>query len=637
MSVLEKFNPSFVGVRNLDTIDDFKDTYYYRLANTTDTEIVLDVDDSIMPGSGTSAESTPHKRGGFKGFTLPPKSDQNSVKVFNGKILNAIGKDTILGKIYEGALSFQPLEIEIDTNYKLSNRTARRIGIENYEKKWGDLVIPPFGTRSVNSELLRWYKFLEWQRQDLIHVVREDQASKGPGSLSTLWDWVKLLPGVVLVAFIGFGIPLWIVYHFGGGNTLLQSFTAGEMFSSGQQNLPLMGLGRLFQVGFICIASILPALFYYLFGRQQVEKLRQKFFRDILVLDPHIYTLSEAESKYDTLLSSAYGSSSSGSPFTILLLMFSTALLVAGWTLTIVPFGPMPQNADGLVDFFLINPSPLTLGFLGTYFFSINMIFRRYVRADLTPKTYAYITVRLLITFVLVWSISVLPEFSSSSIVENGLLPLAFIIGVFPEDGFRVIRDSIRKLFGGRFGGTEEKYPLTDLDGMNQYDQARLLEEGIENIENLAHHNLIELLAFTRIPTARLVDMLDQAILYIHLGIFDQPHDQAAAGDQGQNQAESMNGNSDSGRKLLRELKSYGVRTATDLIETLKGDTILNTVVAAPTINHLQTIRKTFSDDEWLSYILNWRKECSKEAVIRASFINDPFNFYETGSPNGVK
>lgn len=625
MSILKSLN-LFSKKRNPNAIDDIHDAFYYRVANMTEVPIVLKAEETIVKGVTTE-------------FKLPPRSDPYNVKIFSGVILNAIGKETILRHIYQGEISFQPLEIEVDTNYKISNRTARRIGIGNYDDSRGDLIIPPFGTRSINSELLRWFNFLEWQRQDLIHVEREDQASSGSGRLVTLWDWLKLLPGILLVALTGFGIPLWIVYHFGSGNELLKSFVTGEMFSTGQQNMGLQGLGRLFQVGFICIASILPALFYYLFGRQQVEKLRQKFFHDILVLDPHLYTLSEAESKYDTLLDSAYGSGSSNSPFAILLLIFSTAMLVAGWILTVVPYGPMPQNATSLVNFFSIQSSPLTLGFLGTYFFSINMIFRRYVRADLTPKTYAYITVRLLITLVLVWSLSVLPEFSNSAVVENGLLPLAFIIGVFPEDGFRMIRDSVRKIFGNRFGGNEEKYPLTDLDGMNQYDQARLLEEGIENIENLAHHNLIELLAFTRIPTARLVDMFDQAILYIHLGVFDQPRaeEQTKTDEQTAGQADPQAAAPNPGRRLLEYLKSFGIRTATDLAEALKDDNTPKAITDESLLSRLRMVRTTFKDDEWLSYIMNWRKESSKEAATRASFVNKPSLFYETGSSYSEK
>jgi len=342
-------------------------------------------------------------------LSLKKKGQRSDTSVYPGAVLKKIiGEDKIFTLMQDGDITLEPLEIEPATNYRITNRTAVRIHIANFgkgryaEQSWGDLVIPPFGSRTVSSETLKWYRFVEWQRQDLIQVEPEEEAVRGPGAWETFITWLKLLPGLVLVSLVGFGIPLWVVYYFGDGAHLLNSFLSGEMLASDEQGLMLMGLGRLFQVTFICLASILPALFYYLFGRQHVEKLRQRFFRDILVLDPHLYTLSEAETKYDTLLSSAYGSSTSSSPLAILLLMFSTLILVAGWILTIAPYShPLPNDVSAptsLVGFFNIDSTPFTLGFLGIYFFAVNMVFRRYVRADLTPKTYANITVRMLVT-----------------------------------------------------------------------------------------------------------------------------------------------------------------------------------------------------------------------------------------------
>ena len=178
------------------------------------------------------------------------------------------------------------------------------------------------------------------------------------------------------------------------------------------------------------------------------------------------------------------------------------------------------------------------------------MIYRRYVRADLTTKTYAYITMRLLVTLVLVWTISTLPQFRTGSALETGLFIVAFIIGIFPETGMALIQDQFRAITRQKLD--RDSFSLTRLEGINLYDRARLLEEGIENIENLAHHNLMELIARTRIPTPRLVDMFDQAILYLHLGL----------------EADENEENGSKGKEDPRDLlKSLGVRTATDLIK----------------------------------------------------------------------
>jgi hypothetical protein len=84
-------------------------------------------------------------------------------------------------------------------------------------------------------------------------------------------------------------------------------------------------------------------------------------------------------------------------------------------------------------------------------------------------------------------------------------------------------------------------HPLSALDGVTIWEQARLLEEGIEDLENLATANLVDVLLSMRIPVARLVDWLDQALLLIHL--LGSGNDQQA----------------------YRRLRAMGLRTATDL------------------------------------------------------------------------
>jgi hypothetical protein len=183
---------------------------------------------------------------------------------------------------------------------------------------------------------------------------------------------------------------------------------------------------------------------------------------------------------------------------------------------------------------------------------------------------------------------------------STGLLYLlAFFIGIFPETGVTVLRDLARNpLFTRMFPRLEEEHPLTRLDGINLYDRSRFMEEGIENIENLAHHNLISLMLSTRISTNRLVDMFDQAILYLHLGL--DPDEVAAT------------------RKKLR---LYGIRTATDLEaayqsaddrgsdEFHKFLMILDDANLQPApLSRLQTILDTLRDDDWMTYLRNWRE-----------------------------
>jgi len=158
-----------------------------------------------------------------------------------------------------------------------------------------------------------------------------------------------------------------------------------------------------------------------------------------------------------------------------------------------------------------------------------------------------------------------------------------------------------------------ENFSLTELEGINLYDRARLLEEGIENIENLAHHNLMELIARTRIPTPRLVDMFDQAILYLHLGLEIDSEDE-----------EAIKNEKDDPRKLLKRL---GIRTATDLIKCRNEITEFkdDEKKYKSLINKLDVIVTALKDDEWLNYVQNWRSYSS----LQEKAIDNPFKFYE--------
>ena len=198
-----------------------------------------------------------------------------------------------------------------------------------------------------------------------------------------------------------------------------------------------------------------------------------------------------------------------------------------------------------------------------------------------------------------------------------GLSAIAFTIGIFPESALTLIQDYVNKLTARRRGQYQEQYSLKKLEGMNLYDQARLMEEGIENIENLAHHNLMELIVRTRIPTARLVDMFDQAILYLHLGLEDEEDDSGTKKELTENPAEPDN------RKLL---KSLGIRTASDLLSSRDEITAFQGDQSHTTfLNKLDIIISALEDDEWLNYILSWRENSSTRYN---ETIDNPYKFY---------
>ena len=117
----------------------------------------------------------------------------------------------------------------------------------------------------------------------------------------------------------------------------------------------------------------------------------------------------------------------------------------------------------------------------------------------------------------------------------------AFVIGIFPESGLNWLQEKVRSVMNVQSESTAEAFPLQRLDGMNIYHRARLIDEGVENLENLAHADLFALLLETRFPLGTLVDWVDQAILLLHVGPDDE----------------------DGGHYAI--LRDHGIRNATDL------------------------------------------------------------------------
>jgi hypothetical protein len=462
----------------------------------------------------------------------------------------------------------------------------------------------------------------------LLYLLR--RGDRGRAFLQQVNRWIAQALSLLLILAVAMVLPSIAFYLFGGGRELL-----------GGQN-SLAKLGRALQLVFIFTASLLPALLYFLFDRQQLGTLRQRFEQQIFRLDPNIQTLCDVRAKYGRQIDEVYGRETAtgegrlarGTRWPILV---ATLVITVGWMLTLLPSSPDSEmtRPGQLLDFFMPQKSIVTFGFLGAYFFVLNTVLHRYVRADLKPKAYSSITVRVLVVIVLAWVIGL--PFGNHSYA----LVLVFLVGVFPESGLTLIRESIRNQTGlGRFVGiigsrTKERYPLTELEELDVYDRARLLDEGVTNIESLAHHDLIDLMLETRIPVPRLVDWLDQAVLYLHLqfdtgedaddgrltGLLpmnrdDKNEDKATKDKKKKVNPSRVNREAVENLQSLRSwLRGNCVRTATDFIVAYsEGNKSLR--LKAELENRqieLDILFETLSDDEWLDYVRHWRNSRTVE------------------------
>jgi hypothetical protein len=243
----------------------------------------------------------------------------------------------------------------------------------------------------------------------------------------------------------------------------------------------------------------------------------------------------------------------------------ATVLITLGWTFVVQPetvfgrsFTPSRFQLAGLPA---LPPETIAFAFLGAYFYILQMLVRRYFQNDLKATAYINATMRIIIVVLLVWVIDPLLANEVSQATRSAV---AFVIGVFPTVGWQFLQQMvIRKPVGKVVDSLEPKHKLGDLDGLNIWYESRLLEVGVEDMQNLSTTDIVDLMLNTRIPVDRIIDWIDQAFLYIRV-------------------------TDPSARELLR---SYGIRTATDL-----DDTFRDPASAEPLLRLLNLVRETGKD-----------------------------------------
>jgi hypothetical protein len=367
-------------------------------------------------------------------------------------------------------------------------------------------------------------------------------------------------------------------------------------------------VGRLLQFAFIATVSLVPALLFFLFDREQLQTLREQFVRQIFRLDSTVRTRRDAAARYGGLMKEAFGRERAGSrylPGRRSPLLVATFVIALGWLLTLMNADVriLEEEPRELLSLFTPRHAPITYGFLGAYFFALNAILRGYVRKDLRPKSYSSITVRILTVAILAWVLEALfPDDAAY------LLAFVFVAGIVPDTALVYLQEAIRRRSfmpnAWRPNDLVEQHPLTNLEGIDLYDRARLADEGVTNVEGLAYHNLIELMLYTRIPGSRLVDWIDQAILYLHVG--DLGDDKQSAGE--------------ARRQALDILGAHGIRTATDLQRAWwaahkSGEeaerALLNLLPPLGGDNRparLRVVLDVVENEEWVEALRNWHR-----------------------------
>ena len=232
----------------------------------------------------------------------------------------------------------------------------------------------------------------------------------------------------------------------------------------------------------------------------------------------------------------------------------ATAVLAVGWAAVLwdTRFVTHPSGPWDVLKY----------GFLGAYAFVTSMLIRRFFQSDLRPSAYATAVYRITLVLLIV---TVLHQVlgGTTAVTERAELAVAFVVGFFPLVGLQALQRVTSRALRWFVPPVTSEYPLDQLDGFNLWYEARLTEEGVEDMQNLTTMNLVDVILHTRVP-AWLVDWTDQAFLLTHLervnrGELNQLRqaDQPAAAGRAPL----------SGAQARLNLRRVGIRTATDLIK----------------------------------------------------------------------
>jgi len=333
----------------------------------------------------------------------------------------------------------------------------------------------------------------------------------------------------------------------------------------------------------IVFASLLPACLYVQFVRTRAKAIWDEYVASLLRFG--IPDSAAGSGMYREKFESLFGPIPAENRPVLTALRSESFLPVAVATLAISAGWALAVQPESL-------PDTLRYGFLGAYFYILQMLVRRYFQNDLKSGAYIQATLRLITTLILAWILNILPE---AAVGNQARCALAFIIGIFPDIAWQAVQTLVQWPAGWILPSLRHSHPLSGLVGLNIWYEARLLEEGIEDMQNLATANLADLMLNTRIPIDRLVDWVDQSLLCLHLG-------KDGSGDR----------NAD-----REKLGRFGIRTASDLHDVLDAPDghysefqlqlagILNARAEKPSV--LLSILAALKNDPNFNCILRWR------------------------------
>ena len=188
--------------------------------------------------------------------------------------------------------------------------------------------------------------------------------------------------------------------------------------------------------------------------------------------------------------------------------------------------------------------------------------------------------------------------------LSNTEMVTAFVVGFFPLVGLQALQRVASKALHVVVPQLSPDYPLDQLDGLNVWYEARLTEEGVEDMQNLTTMNLVDVILHTRVPVGRLVDWVDQAFLLIHLEPVERKQ---LAAQRSPGSATTVDIRSGVHTRIA--LRRVGIRTATDLLKAMPEPDNPSAPLRATgmDVDQLRILATVLRSEEGLTPVWNWQ------------------------------
>ena len=190
---------------------------------------------------------------------------------------------------------------------------------------------------------------------------------------------------------------------------------------------------------------------------------------------------------------------------------------LAGYSnVSLILQGPAIANMKGPGDIKLYGMLVIGLAFVGSYLWSVQNLFRRLSILDLPPTAYYSIGIRILFSVFVALMVYYFSMTADGRSVTNprSLTVLVFLCGMFPQRGLQYLEELIR-FRPDKKGKKAHPLSLAMIEGLELFERVRLNEISIDNAQNLAQANMVELILRTPFNPRRIIDWIGQARLFL--------------------------------------------------------------------------------------------------------------------------